>query len=64
MKTTAIAALLLLAACSIPTRTAYNADHSKSWMCVPNTKFQAVPLRGEPALSLIETPEGAKVAAK
>lgn len=42
-----------LAGCGIA-RTAYNRDHSKSWMCVPNSHVQEPPLGNHTPLTIDE----------
>ncbi len=54
----AVVALLTVTGCNAAV-TAYNRDRTKSWMCVPNTQIQQVPLRGEQPLVITEPPASA-----
>ena len=64
MNKLAAALMLTLAAGCNQARTAYSLDHSKSWMCVVNTKVQEPPLPNGQPMTMLETDQEQKLAAK
>ena len=54
LKVFVVGVALMLSGCGAVT--AYNRDHTESYMCVKNTEYQAVPLNGQPPL-IIEEPK-------